>query len=37
MRLKIKAWFIALCCLMAVATVAFSDDYPTHSVRLLVG
>jgi len=32
-----KTWFLAVACLMAVATAAFAEDYPTHPVKLLVG
>jgi len=32
-----KARFLAVASLMAVATAAFAEDYPTHPVRFLVG
>jgi len=35
--MKLKTWFLAVASLMAVATVAFAEDYPTRPVKLLVG
>jgi len=32
-----KAWFLAVASLMAVATAAFAEDYPARTVKLLVG
>jgi len=32
-----KVWFMAIGSLMTVATAAFADDYPTRTVKLLVG